>query len=326
MIGKTLGHYRIVDRLGAGGMGVVWLAEDLSLGRKVALKTLREELTASHEKRQRFEREARAVAALNHPNIVTLHSVEEDGGVRFLTMEYVEGRTLLQRIVPGGLPPSDLLRIGAEIADALAAAHAAGIVHRDLKPGNILLANDGRVKVVDFGLARASQGESGPLGFHSRQTSLTQDGIAIGTLNYMSPEQLTNRAVDHRADLFALGVVLFEMATGEMPFAGDSAAQLITSVMRDQARRIDEGQTKLPPQIVDLVDLLLAKAPEGRPDSAATVRDRLRAAIKLLDSDTTGISSSVARGSSSTRALSDAATAASAAPPPRRRSWIAFAT
>jgi serine/threonine protein kinase len=160
MIGKTLGHYRILDRLGAGGMGVVWLAEDLELGRKVALKTLREDLVASKEKRLRFEREARAVAALNHPNIVTLYSVEEADGLRFLTMEYVEGRSLLQRIGPGGLPSMELLRIGAEIADALAAAHEAGIVHRDLKPGNILLARDGRVKVVDFGLARASQGES----------------------------------------------------------------------------------------------------------------------------------------------------------------------
>jgi serine/threonine-protein kinase len=289
MLGKTIGHYKVTDRLGAGGMGVVWLAEDIRLGRKVALKMLREELTSSPEKRQRFEREARSVAALNHPNIVTLHSVEEADGVRFLTMEYVEGRTLAQRIVPGGLLPSDLLRIGAEIADALAAAHAAGIVHRDLKPGNILLAKDGRVKVVDFGLARAVAGESGALGAVHRDTSLTQEGLAIGTLNYMSPEQLSNRAVDHRADLFSLGVVMFEMATGEMPFPGDSAAQLISSVMRDRARRIDEQHTKLPPQIVDLVDSLLSKNPDERPDSAAEVRDRLRAATKLLDSETSGV-------------------------------------
>jgi serine/threonine protein kinase/TolB-like protein/Flp pilus assembly protein TadD len=290
MLGKTIGHYKVTDRLGAGGMGVVWLAEDIRLGRKVALKMLREELTSSPEKRQRFEREARSVAALNHPNIVTLHSVEEADGVRFLTMEYVEGRTLAQRIVPGGLLPSDLLRIAAQVADALDAAHAAGIVHRDLKPGNILLAKDGRVKVVDFGLARAVGGESGPFGALRRETSLTQEGLAIGTLNYMSPEQLSNKSVDHRADLFALGVVMFEMATGEMPFPGDSAAQLISSVMRDRARRIDEQHTKLPPQIVDLVDALLAKNPSERPASAAEVRDRLNAAIKLLDSETSNVS------------------------------------
>ncbi|MGH7858794.1 MAG: protein kinase domain-containing protein, partial [Candidatus Binatia bacterium] len=144
-------------------------------------------------------------------------------------------------------------------------------------------------KVVDFGLARAVAGESGALGFARRETSLTQEGLAIGTLNYMSPEQLSNRPIDHRADLFALGVVMFEMATGEMPFPGDSAAQLISSVMRDRARRIDEQQTKLPPQIVDLVDALLAKSPGERPASAAEVRDRLRAATKLLDSETSGV-------------------------------------
>jgi TolB-like protein/Tfp pilus assembly protein PilF len=301
MIGRTLGHYRILDRLGAGGMGEVWLAEDQKLGRKVALKMLRAELTSSREKRLRFAPEARAAAALNHPNIVTLHAFEEEEGVRFLVLEYVEGRSLLARVVPGGLPPSELLRIGAEIADALAAAHAAGIVHRDLKPGNILLGKDGRVKVVDFGLARAVHGDAGPLGPDSRQTSLTRDGLALGTLNYMSPEQLANRPADHRSDLFALGVVLFELATGDMPFAGESAAQLISSVMRDRARRIDERQTKLPPQIVDLVDSLLAKEPAERPASAAVVRDRLREAAKLLDAETSGVSAAIVRAAAAVR-------------------------
>lgn len=247
MLGKTLGHYRILDRLGAGGMGVVWLAEDLQLGRKVALKTLREELVAAGAKRgARFEREARAVAALNHPNIVTLHSIEEAEGIRFLTMEYVEGRRLDHLIPERGMAALELLRIGAAIADALGAAHEIGIVHRDLKPGNILLTRDGRVKVLDFGLARTLS-EVPMLSGRPRDTSLTQEGVAMGTLNYMSPEQLQGKGIDHRTDLFSLGVVLFEMATGALPFSGDSAALVISSVLRDPAPRIDERGSRLSP-------------------------------------------------------------------------------
>jgi eukaryotic-like serine/threonine-protein kinase len=302
MIGRMLGRYRILDRLGAGGMGEVWLAEDTQLGRKVALKSLRAEVADSSEKRARFEREARAVAALNHPNIVTLYSVEEADSVRFLTMEYVDGETLDDRLRPGGMRPSEVLRIGAEIADALAAAHAHGIVHRDLKPGNVLLARDGRVKVVDFGLARALGGDGGLLGgARPRETSLTQEGLAVGTLHYMSPEQLQNRTIDGRSDLFALGVVLFEMATGELPFAGESAAQVISAVMRDPPRRLDEQGGKLPPQIADLVLAMLDKEPRRRPATAVDVRDALDAAARLLASDTEALPASRSRPIASPR-------------------------
>ncbi|HLF56828.1 MAG TPA: protein kinase [Thermoanaerobaculia bacterium] len=291
MIGTTLGHYRILDRLGSGGMGVVWLAEDVELGRRVALKTLREEVAASNEKRARFEREARAVAALNHPNIVTIYGVEQIEGLKVIAMEYVEGGTLDDRIHPGGMPVAELLRIGTAIAAALAAAHERGIVHRDLKPGNVLVARDGRIKVVDFGLARALGGDTGPLGSISGNTSLTQEGLAVGTLHYMSPEQLQNQSVDARSDLFALGVVLYEMATGEMPFPGESAAQVITSMMRDTPRRLDGPDSRLPPSLAVLIDALLRKKPEERPPSAAAVRETLETIARLHDSETAALPS-----------------------------------
>ncbi len=296
MIGTRIGHYRILDRLGSGGMGVVWLAQDENLGRRVALKMLRDDLANSPEKRARFEREARSVAALNHPNIVTLYAVGEDKSHRFITMEYVEGTTLDEAIPLGGLSPTEVLRIGADIADALGEAHAHGIVHRDLKPGNVLVAKDGRVKVVDFGLARALDGELELFDSHTGQTSLTQDGLAVGTLHYMSPEQLQLRKIDHRSDLFSLGVVLFEMATGELPFPGESAAVVISAMLRDHPRRIDERSGKLPPQIADLVDRLLSKEPADRPGSALEVRDALDGALRLLQSETAALPGSRTTG------------------------------
>jgi serine/threonine-protein kinase len=267
-------------------MGVVWLAEDLELGRRVALKTLREDVAASAEKRARFEREARAVAALNHPNIVTIYGVEQIEGTRVIAMEYVEGETLDDRIRVGGMPTGELLTVGTAIAAALAAAHERGIVHRDLKPGNVLVARDGRVKVVDFGLARAFRGDSSPLGHISGNTSLTQEGLAVGTLHYMSPEQLQNKPVDSRSDLFALGVVLYEMATGEMPFPGESAAQVISSMMRDTPRRLDGPVSRVPPAFAALVDALLQKEPAARPQSAVEVRETLAAIARMQASET----------------------------------------
>jgi serine/threonine-protein kinase len=293
MIGGQLGHYRILDRLGAGGMGEVWLAEDLDLGRKVALKTLRSDVAATPAQRARLEREARSVAALNHPNIVTLFSVEEDGGTRFLVMEYVEGERLSERIPGGGLPPREALRIGAAVADALATAHAQGIVHRDLKPGNVLLTPDGRVKVVDFGLARAFAGETAPFRGPGRDTSLTQEGLAVGTLHYMSPEQLEGATLDHRSDLYSLGVLLHEMVTGELPFAGESAVRVISAILRDRPERVDVSSRHLPPAVGDLIERLLAKDPDDRPDSAAEVRDLLIDTQRRIGSATTAVDAPV---------------------------------
>ena len=283
LIGRTLGHYRILDRLGSGGMGVVWLAEDLRLKRRVALKMLREDLASSPEKLARFEREAKAVAALNHPNIVTLHAIEEIDGVRFLAMEYVEGRTLDEVIPADGLGLAELLRIAIPVADALAAAHARGVTHRDLKPSNVLVGTDGRIKVLDFGLAKLHAQEATAIYGREAQSTLTQEGTVVGTLHYMSPEQLQLKHVDHRSDLFSFGVLLYEMATGELPFRGESAAQVITAVLRDEPRALERAEARLPGEITSLMRRCLEKDVGKRLASASEARDRLRAVAHGLE-------------------------------------------
>ena len=283
MIGSTLGHYRILAKLGEGGMGIVYLAEDLRLHRKVALKTLPEALAADPNRVARFEREVKSVAALNHPNIVTIYSVEETDGKRFFTMEHVEGKTLSQLIPPGGLPLPEFLRIAVPLADALAAAHAKGIQHRDLKPGNVMVNSDGRVKVLDFGLAKLREHEqTEAMGFHP-QTTLTQEGLAIGTLAYMAPEQLRMLSTDHRADLFSLGVVLYEMATGHCPFRGQSTAEVISAILRDQPARTYEQNGKIPPEIDAILRRCLEKEPAKRIASAVEVRDALAEVARAVD-------------------------------------------
>ena len=283
VIGSTLGHYRILAKLGEGGMGIVYLAEDQRLHRKVALKTLPEALAADPNRVARFEREVKSVAALNHPSIVTIYSVEETDGKRFFTMEHVEGKTLSQLIPPGGLPLPEFLRIAVPLADALAAAHAKGIQHRDLKPGNVMVNADGRVKVLDFGLAKLREHEqTEAMGFHP-QTTLTQEGLAIGTLAYMAPEQLRMLATDHRADIFSLGVVLYEMATGHCPFLGQSTAEVISVILRDQPARTYEQNDKIPPEIDSILRRCLEKEPAKRMGSAVEVRDALAEVARAVD-------------------------------------------
>lgn len=281
MIGRTLGHYRILERLGTGGMGDVWLAEDTRLRRKVALKMLRREVAESPEKAARFEREAKAVAALSHPSIVTLHAVEEIDGVRFLAMEYLEGRTLDQVVRDGALPVGEILRIGVAVADALAAAHARGILHRDLKPSNVMVGVDGRVKVLDFGLAKLVRGDGLLAGGH--ETALTREGEVVGTLHYSSPEQLQLKPLDARSDVYSLGALLFEISTGAVPFRGDSTAQIVTEILCDPPRRLDELDRRLPPELADLVAACLEKEPARRPATAVEARDRLAALARALE-------------------------------------------
>jgi len=234
MIGQTVSHYRILRSLGAGGMGEVYLAEDTKLGRHVALKVLASETASDPDRRARFEREARAIAALNHPGIVTIHSVEEHQGLLFITMELVEGQTLAQYIPAAGMPLADLLKIAIPLADAVGTAHQRGIMHRDLKPANVMIGNDGRVKVLDFGLAK-QQAEATVQDETALQPTAhaTAEGKILGTVAYMSPEQAQGKPVDHRSDIFSLGVVLFEMATGQRPFKGDSSVSVLSSVLRD---------------------------------------------------------------------------------------------
>ena len=210
MIGKTLSHYKVLEKLGSGGMGEVYVAEDTKLSRKVALKVLPPEM-ASGERRMRFEREAKAVAALNHPNIVTIHSVEESEGVHFITMELVKGKTVTELIPKKGLPLNKFFDIAIPLADAVSAAHEKGIIHRDLKPDNLMVSDEGRLKILDFGLAKLKQ-EFAEEGLSELPTrSPTQEGRILGTVAYMSPEQAEGKQIDHRSDIFSVGVLLYEL-------------------------------------------------------------------------------------------------------------------
>ena len=273
LCGQTLGSYRLLESLGSGGMGEVYPAEDIRLGRHVALKLLPPHTAEHPDKIQRFEREARAIAALNHPGIVTLHSIEEAGGRRFITMEHVEGQTLASALPPGGLPMSTLLPVAVALTDAVAAAHDKGILHRDLKPENVMLTPQGRLKVLDFGLAKLRtdlpEDEDGT----TRETqSVTQDGRIVGTVAYMSPEQAQGLPVDLRSDVFSLGVLLYEMATGERPFKGRTNLSVLSSILKDEPRPVHELRDDVPRPLARMIQRALAKRPEDRYQSTADLR------------------------------------------------------
>ncbi len=271
---RVLLHYRIVEKLGEGGMGQVYLADDTKLGRRVALKLLPPEMAADPERFRRFQREARLAADLNHPNVVTIFSVEETEGLPFITMERVEGKTLAELVTSDGWGCGQILEVAEQLVDALAAAHEHGIIHRDLKPANVMVATDGRLKVLDFGLAKhRAPPESGEDAGSTR--TLTVAGHLLGTLLYMSPEQLQGRPVDPRADIFSFGVVFYEMATGRRPFRGDSAAELISTILRDTPVPVTEINPGLPRQLERIVRRCLEKDPEKRYQSAAELRHDL---------------------------------------------------
>jgi len=243
MIGQTLSRYKITGMLGEGGMGVVYRAEDPELGREVALKLLPAEMADNPKRLERFRREAKAVAAINHPNIVTIHSIESVETTHFLTMELVEGESLDRLIPPGGMPLAKVFEIAVPLADALSSAHERGIVHRDLKPANVMITQENRIKVLDFGLAKLvedTDSETGDPSLTAVPTELTAEGMVMGTAPYMSPEQVEGLAMDHRTDIFSLGIVLYEMATGKRPFAGDTSAALVSSILRDSPPTVTE--------------------------------------------------------------------------------------
>ncbi|HLA76049.1 MAG TPA: protein kinase [Vicinamibacteria bacterium] len=285
LVGRTLGAYRIIESLGSGGMGEVYLAHDTRLDRRVALKVLPPE-TASHpEKIARFEREARAVASLSHPGIVTLHSIEEADGLRFLTMEHVEGETLSKQIPARGFPMERLLPLGIALTDAVAAAHRQGILHRDLKPENIMLDADGRLKVLDFGLAKLRDEAVEEGDRTTRETrSVTLDGRIVGTVAYMSPEQAEGLAVDHRSDIFAVGILLYEMATGERPFRGKTNVAVLSSILKDNPRPVSELRNDIPKPLARMIERALAKRPEDRYQSSADLRRDLEDLKRDFDS------------------------------------------
>ncbi|MGA7350361.1 MAG: protein kinase [Acidobacteriaceae bacterium] len=273
--GDKLGHYTILAPIGAGGMGEVFRAHDPRLDRDVAIKVLPAAMARDPDRLARFQREARSVAALNHPHIVTIYSVEEAAGVHFLTMELVTGQPL-DRIIPAqGLPFEQIVDIAGSLADALAAAHDKGIVHRDLKPANVMVARDGRVKVLDFGLAK-DVSDAAP--YAATRTSLgnTQAGMVMGTPAYMSPEQVSGRPLDHRTDIFSLGVVLHEMSTGRPPFAGASAAELISAILRDTPAPLTDLRPDFPADLARIVRRCLEKDPRHRVQTARDVANEFR--------------------------------------------------
>ena len=274
--GQILNQYRLTEKIGAGGMGEVWAAEDSSLKRKVAIKILPPETADHPERRARFTREAQAVAALNHPNIVTIHSVEESGGVHFLTMEYVDGEPLTKRIGRDGLTLSEFFELAIPLSDAVAAAHEQGITHRDLKPDNVMITRDGRVKVLDFGLAKLTLPEGSEANEAEFPTqTVTKEGRIVGTVNYMSPEQAEGKSTDPRSDVFSLGILIYEMTTGTRPFSGDTAISTITSILRDTPVPVRDMRTDLPAHVDRVVRRCLAKEPERRYQSALELRNEL---------------------------------------------------
>jgi eukaryotic-like serine/threonine-protein kinase len=282
--GETLGPYRILEKLGAGGMGEVYRAHDPRLGRDVALKVLSSALAIDLTRLERFTREARAIAALNHPHIVTIYSTEETDGVRFLTMELVEGQTLDALIPSAGLPIPRFLEIAVPLADALTAAHQKHITHRDLKPANVMIAADGRVKVLDFGLARVAAPAAADQAIEATHSLLTHEGTVLGTMPYMAPEQIEGTPADHRSDLFSLGVMFYEMLAGVRPFHGQSSPQLMSSILRDTPSPVCDRRGDVPEAVARLIDRCLEKRPEDRVQTARDVYNELRYVQKQLES------------------------------------------
>ena len=289
--GKIISHYRVARRLGSGGMGVVYEAEDTRLGRQVALKFLPADLEQDAQSLERFQREARAASALNHPNICTVHAIEQHERQHFIVMELLEGRTLAQTIGRQPMELEPLLAMAIQVADALESAHAKGIVHRDIKPANIFVSPRGQVKILDFGLAKIDAARRGGTALAASQVDtvvardeLTQPGTAVGTVSYMSPEQARGQLTDARTDLFSLGTVLYQMATGELPFQGETSAVIFDAILNRDPPPVTQLNAALPPEFARILEKALEKDRDLRAQSAAELKTDLMRLRRDLDS------------------------------------------
>jgi serine/threonine protein kinase len=293
MSGVTILHYEMLEKLGSGGMGEVFKAHDKRLNRFVAIKVLSAARSGAPERRRRFLQEAQSASALNHPNIITIHDILDEGETQYLVMEYVSGKTLHAMIPSIGLRVAQVLQYATQMADALSVAHAAGIVHRDFKPANVMITSSGLVKILDFGLAKLterSEATNGPASgpdfgdqLTVTQAPLTTEGSILGTVNYMSPEQAEGKQVDARSDIFSFGAVLYEMATGHRAFHGDSDISTLTAVLRDEVKPLAEVAPEVPAELDQVIRLCLVKQPDARWQSMREVEMTLNALKRRAD-------------------------------------------